>query len=166
MADLHDLIDVRTDHIERRLVRNATSQSVGEQGRDRSFGYASCRERKRVTGSVRRDHADDARRQAECVTHRRTGVDAGALADRHKNDIECRHGAKKLQPERRDAAHEIVMKSRNEVRADCIRVARRLLARRLEVGSVFDQLDAERPHGGVFLDAVAVGDVDCCLDAV
>jgi hypothetical protein len=113
-------------------------------------------ETQRIAARMRRDHADDACPGRQRVARGGAGVDAGALADRHIDDVEIRRGGEQLCPVGGDTAHEIGVERRHVVQPLRLSEFAGVLARRLEVLAVFHQFGAERAHRGVLLARIAL----------
>ena len=58
VADLHEVIQVRRQDVQRRLIGYATGHAVGQQRADRGFHHAAGGQRIRIGGGVAADHAE------------------------------------------------------------------------------------------------------------
>jgi hypothetical protein len=84
----------------------------------------------------------------------------------HVHHVELRHGEHELPPVGADAAQQVGVKAGHHVGAAFGGQANSEFAAFLEVVAVFDQRHAQRAHGGVFLQRVAVRNHDGAGHAV
>jgi hypothetical protein len=119
-----------------------------------------------VSWGAVRDHADDAGREAERLARSHHAANTRAKPDRNIDHIQVRLCAQELERIGGDPPDQHRMKGRQPVEPAAFRQRRREFGGLLKILPVLDQLDAERIHGGVLFDAVAVRDDDDRMHAV
>ena len=124
-------------------------------------------ERQRVGRRFGRLHADDLGRKAEQVARQDAAADAGALADRHIENVEVRRLPSAV-PARRWPRPARGRGWNDGTISSPLRCGAPLgfLARGLKVVAMFDKVGAERLHGAIFLDRIAVRHQDRHRQAV
>ena len=142
------------------LVGRARRHPVGESVRARRRERRARLRTRAHRPARRRLDADDLGLAPKRVTRGDAAADARALSDRNIENVEVRLLDEEFEGVGRHAADEIAMERRHGVQPARLREPHRLLARRLKVRPVLDQLSALRPHGGVLLVRIAVGNDD------
>src|SRR6202034_1863843 len=92
--------------------------------------------------------------------------DTRSLPDRHIEHVEVWRLAQEFERVGGNPHDQIGMERRHELKPVAPGVTFRLLARRLKVLAVLDQIGAERPHRAVLLDRIAMRHVDRHRQAV